>query len=280
MGWTHTCTCMCAHTHTHTHTSIPIHVHTHKHTHVHGILSLLNVSMTSLLSCFAHLHTSFKWKVVGVSYSYSPCHACLEKSLSSLPGTFTCCLILLKLYRAVSKKWEVWKQNWETEVLVGECPQKAEEGKDPVQTLGLCGQARDHRGALETQSRVRTKQKSGSGSSGPPEWLSAEPNPRAPGIPSKMQSQNWASTLILTQRASSCFALKGKQPGNFFSSSFWLFFIPLKNELPWQFISRPTPVFNHAFPTPAQWSEINCCPTRHRPITLPSYCTAHHCLKL
>lgn len=73
---------------------------------------------------------------------------------------------------------------------------------------------------------------------------------------------------------------KRQQPGNFFSSSSWLFFIPLKNELPWQFISWPTPVFNHAFPTPAQWSEINCCPTRHRPITLPSYCTAHHCLKL
>lgn len=69
-------------------------------------------------------------------------------------------------------------------------PSESRRGKGPSQTLGLCGQARDHRGALETQSRVVTKQKSGSGSLGPPEWLSAEPNSRAPESPSKVHSQN------------------------------------------------------------------------------------------
>lgn len=164
-------------------------------------------------------------------------------------------------------------------MLVGECPQKAEEGEDLVQTPGLCGQARDHRGALKTQSRVRTKQKSGSGSSGPPEWLSAEPNPRALEIPSKMQSRNWVSTLIPTQRASSCLALKGHSLIIFFPVLFRLFHSVKKyTSLAIHFSAYSC--VNLAFPTPAQQFEINCCPTRHRPITLPSHCTAHHCLKL
>lgn len=164
-------------------------------------------------------------------------------------------------------------------MLVGECPQKAEEGEDLVQTPGLCGQARDHRGALKTQSRVRTKQKSGSGSSGPPEWAFCRAKPKSTGDSIKDAEPELSLDPYSDPKSIFLSCFKRPQPDNFFPVLFRLFHSVKKcTSLAIHFSAYSC--VNLTFPTPAQQFEINCCPTRHRPITLPSHCTAHHCLKL
>lgn len=89
MGWTHTWTCMCTHTYIYTHTCTCTHTHTCTHTCA-CTASFPSWMCQSLPQLLCTLLLNEKW--CGVMYSYSPCHPCLEKSLSSLPGTFTCCL--------------------------------------------------------------------------------------------------------------------------------------------------------------------------------------------
>lgn len=224
MGWTHTRTCMCAHTHIHSHTSIPIHVHTPTHAHIHVRARLpFPPECVNDISSSVALHTSLKWKVVGVLYSYSPCHACL-------PFLIPLCVALSfseQEMRSFPRSWQMktelgnWSSGWRMS-------SESRREKGPSTDTGALwpgsGPQRcpgdSEQGENQAEVRLRIL-----GSS----WMAfcqAEPESTGDSIKDAEPELSLDPYSDPTSVFLSC--SKRQHPGNFFFSSFWLFFHSIK----------------------------------------------------